>query len=245
MLPPNQISKSTKKLMRIFCFFESNNESLLFPRFELIVSSQEVPCNEEFQFNIYAFGFYMLFSNSTWMPPSCQVTTPAPTTTRATPRYIEDYSLGATPSNFTGTEGEVEAGADTGTIEETEAGTEEENEEGTEAETVEEIEAGNKARNETGAEAENEPGNETGNEPGNEAGAEARVEAGDELVTIEETQAGTEAWNETCTEAGNQTWTEAGNQTTCMVDRTTPARLHWNIILHLLHVFFVDYMYRT
>ena len=82
---------------------------------------------------------------------------------------------------------------------------------------------------------------EVENEEGIEAGAKARVEAGAEEVIIE----GTEAWNETCTEAGNQTWTEAGNQTTCMVDRTTPASLHWNIILHLLHVFFVDYMYRT
>ena len=54
-------------------------------RFELEVSNQVVPCYPEFEFNIYAFGFNKLSSSSVWTPPSCIVTTPAPTTTTTAP----------------------------------------------------------------------------------------------------------------------------------------------------------------
>lgn len=51
------------------------------PRFELEVPSSQVPCEPDYQFIIYAFGFNKKSSTSVWTPPSCIVTTPAPTTT--------------------------------------------------------------------------------------------------------------------------------------------------------------------
>ena len=50
------------------------------PRFELEVSNQAVPCDPDYEFNIYAFGFNKESSRSYWTPPACIVTTPAPTT---------------------------------------------------------------------------------------------------------------------------------------------------------------------
>ena len=50
------------------------------PRFELEVSNQLVPCDQDYEFNIYAFGFNKESSRSYWTPPSCIITTPAPTT---------------------------------------------------------------------------------------------------------------------------------------------------------------------
>jgi hypothetical protein len=53
------------------------------PRFELEVANQVVPCEPDYNFIIYAFGFNKKSSQSVWTPPSCIVTTPAPTTTEA------------------------------------------------------------------------------------------------------------------------------------------------------------------
>jgi len=50
------------------------------PRFELEVSNQAVPCDPDYEFNIFAFGFNKESSRSSWTPPACIVTTPAPTT---------------------------------------------------------------------------------------------------------------------------------------------------------------------
>ena len=55
------------------------------PRFELEVSNQLVPCDPDYDFNIYAFGLNKQYSKSHWTPPSCIITTPAPTTTTTAP----------------------------------------------------------------------------------------------------------------------------------------------------------------
>ena len=55
------------------------------PRFELEVSNQLVPCDPDYEFNIYAFGFNKESSRSQWTPPACIVTTPAPTTITTQP----------------------------------------------------------------------------------------------------------------------------------------------------------------
>ena len=51
------------------------------PRFELEVLNTVVPCDAEYEFNIYAFGLNKQSSKSLWTPPACIITTPAPTTT--------------------------------------------------------------------------------------------------------------------------------------------------------------------
>ena len=51
------------------------------PRFELEVLNTVVPCDPEYEFNIYAFGINKQSSKSVWTPPACIITTPAPTTT--------------------------------------------------------------------------------------------------------------------------------------------------------------------
>ena len=52
-------------------------------KFEMEVRSTQVPCEPEFQFIARAYGLNGKFSESHWTPPSCIVTTPAPTTTPA------------------------------------------------------------------------------------------------------------------------------------------------------------------
>lgn len=45
-----------------------------------IVHNKQLPCHEEFAFMVKVFGVNGKFTNTTWNPPSCVSTTPAPTT---------------------------------------------------------------------------------------------------------------------------------------------------------------------
>ena len=51
------------------------------PAFELEVANTLVPCELDYEFYVRAFGFNGRSTRSYWTPPSCVVTTPAPTTT--------------------------------------------------------------------------------------------------------------------------------------------------------------------
>ena len=51
------------------------------PRFELDVPNNAVPCDPEFEFRMFAFGFNKKSTKTYWTPPACIVTTTPPTTT--------------------------------------------------------------------------------------------------------------------------------------------------------------------
>jgi len=50
-----------------------------------VVTNKQLPCNEEFIFIAKVFGVNGDYTNTTWYPPSCVSTTPAPTTEGPTP----------------------------------------------------------------------------------------------------------------------------------------------------------------
>ncbi|XP_040577792.1 uncharacterized protein [Lepeophtheirus salmonis] len=54
------------------------------PRFEFVVSNKDAPCDLDYLFMLKAYGYNRLYSTTDWTPPSCVVTTPAPTTTTET-----------------------------------------------------------------------------------------------------------------------------------------------------------------
>lgn len=64
-------------------FQRTFNRPFMKPKFELEVPNHIVPCEPDYEFIVYAFGFNKQSSQSVWTPPSCIKTTPAPTTTEA------------------------------------------------------------------------------------------------------------------------------------------------------------------
>ena len=52
-------------------------------KFEFEIKSTEVPCEPDMEYILRVFGLNKKFSEAAWTPPSCVVTTPAPTTTEA------------------------------------------------------------------------------------------------------------------------------------------------------------------
>lgn len=50
-----------------------------------VVHNKMLPCDEEFSFTVKVFGVNGQYTNTTWNPPSCVSTTPAPTTEGPTP----------------------------------------------------------------------------------------------------------------------------------------------------------------
>lgn len=66
-------------------------------KFELEVANHVVPCEQDYEFIIRAFGLNGKSTRADWTPSSCVVTTPAPTTTTMAPEVpettTEDFSL--------------------------------------------------------------------------------------------------------------------------------------------------------
>jgi|ERR1711962_246291 len=50
-----------------------------------IVHNKQLPCDDEYAFTVKVFGVNGQYTNTTWDPPSCVSTTPAPTTPPPTP----------------------------------------------------------------------------------------------------------------------------------------------------------------
>ena len=57
-------------------------------KFEFEIKSTAVPCEPDLEFMLRVFGLNKKFSLAYWTPPSCVVTTPAPTTTEALPEDV-------------------------------------------------------------------------------------------------------------------------------------------------------------
>ena len=69
-------------------------------KFEFEIKSTEVPCEPDLEFLLRAYGLNKKFSTTYWTPPSCVVTTPAPTTTEP-PEDVSEESAQPEPVGST------------------------------------------------------------------------------------------------------------------------------------------------